>query len=124
VGGDNGQESDNEPNSDTGQDKINDKSNVATVGEDYQNKVDEYFAKLQAKYPNDKLPFMTYGQKLSVCLGQKHVPMLDKFDEHLERFHNENVLHANDQIVCEYMLNPVSQKPNEVKRWIQDSKEL
>jgi len=34
--------------------------------------------------------------------------MLDKFDEHLERFHNENVLHANDCIVCEYMLNPAS----------------
>ena len=38
--------------------------------------------------------------------------MLDKFDEQLEMFHKDNVLHANDQIVCEYMLNPVSRKPN------------
>jgi len=34
------------------------------------------------------------------------------------------VLHANDQIVCEYMLNPASKNPDEVKRWIQDSKIL
>jgi len=71
-------------------------SNVATVGEDYENKVVAYFAKIQAQYPNDKIPFMTNGQKLSVCLGYKKVPMLDKFDEQLEIFHKENVLHAND----------------------------
>ena len=67
---------------------------------------------------------MTNGHKLAVCLGYKKVPMLDKFDEQLEIFHKENVLHANDQIVWEYMLNPASRKPNEVKRWIQDSKIL
>jgi len=90
---------------DNGQEKTKGKNNMATVSDEYQNKVDEYFAKLGAKYPNNKLPFMTYGQKLSVCLGQKHVPILDKFDERFERLHNENVLHASDQIVCEYMLN-------------------
>jgi len=50
--------------------------------------------------------------------------MLDKFDEQLEMFHKENVFHANDHIVCRYMLNPASQKPDELKRWIQDSKVL
>ncbi len=96
MGSDNGQESDNEQDSDIGQDKINDKNNVAAVGDDYQNEVNEYFAKLQAQYPNDKIPFMTNGQKLSVCLGYKKVPMLDKFNEQLEIFHKDNVLHAND----------------------------
>ena len=34
------------------------------------------------------------------------------------------MLHANDQIVREYMLDPASRKPSEVKRWIKDSKIL
>jgi len=42
------------------------------------------------------IPFMTNGHKLAVCLGDKKVPMLDKFDERLESFDKENVLHAND----------------------------
>jgi len=46
VGSDNGQESDYGQESDIGQDKTKDKNNVATVGDDYQNKVNEHFAKL------------------------------------------------------------------------------
>jgi len=124
VGGENGQGIDNEQNCDTRKGKINDTCNVATVGDDFQNKVDAYFAKIKAQYPNNKISFMTNGHKLAVCLGYKKVPMLDKFDERLAIFHKENVLHANDQIVWEYMLNPASRKPDEVKRWIQDSKIL
>jgi len=115
VGGNNDPGMDNDQNCNSEEDKINDTCHVATVGHDFQNKVDAYFAKIQAQYPNDKIPFMTNGQKLSVCLGYKKVPMLDKFDERLEFFHKENVLRANDRIVWEYMLNPASRKPNEVK---------
>jgi len=97
---------------------------VASVGDEYHNKVYKYFANLQAKYLNDKILYMTYGQKLSISLGHKHVPMLDKFDEQLEMFCKENVLLANDRILCEYMLDPASQKPKEVKTWIKDSKIL
>jgi len=50
--------------SDQVKEKTNNKNNVAAVGDDYQNKVDEYFFKLQAKYPNDKILYMTYGQRL------------------------------------------------------------
>jgi len=110
--------------SDEVQEKNNDNSNVAAVGDEYQNKVDEYFANIQAKYPNDKIPYLTYGQKLAICLGQKHVPMLDKFDEHLETFHKENVLHANDRKLHEYMLDPASWKPDDVMIAIRDSKIL
>ena len=56
--------------------------------------------------------------------GSKHVPMLDKFDEQLETFCKENVLHANDRILHEYMLDPVSWKPEQVKTWIKDFKIL
>jgi len=71
VGGDNGQGIDNKWNCDTGKDKINDTCNVATVGGDFQNKVDAYFAKIEAQYPNNMIPFMTNGHKLAVCLGEK-----------------------------------------------------
>jgi len=64
VGGDNSQGIDNEINCDTGKDKSNDTCNVAKVGGDFQNKLDAYFAKIEAQYPNDKIPFMTNGHKL------------------------------------------------------------
>jgi len=96
VGGDNGQRMDNDQNGNSEENRIKAACNVATVGGDYGNQVDAYFAKIQTQYPNDKLPFMTNATKLSVCLGCKTVPMLDKFDERLEIFLNENVLHAND----------------------------
>jgi len=79
-----------------GQDESKGKSNVAMVGDNYQNDVDEYFAKIQSQYPNDTIPFMTNVQKVNACLGVKKVPMLDRFDERLQTFHKDNVLHAND----------------------------
>ena len=97
VGGNNDPGMDNDQNGNSEENKIKAACNVATVGGDFGNKVDAYFAKIQAQYPNNKIPFMTNGMKLSVsCLGCKTVPMLDKFDEQLEIFLKENVLHAND----------------------------
>jgi len=76
-----------------------------------KNKVDEYFTNLQAEFPNDKVAYLTYGQKLLICLEKKYIPMLDKFNVQLETFCKENVIHANDKILCEFMLNPASWKP-------------
>jgi len=124
VGDDNGQGMDNDQNGNSEENRIKAACNVAKVGGDFGSKVDAYFAKIQAQYPNDRIPFMTNGTKLSVCLDCKTVPMLDKFDERLEIFLKENVLHANDRIVREYMLDPASRKPDEVNRRIKDSKIL
>ncbi len=60
--------------------------NVAADGSNYQNEVDEHFENLQAKFPNDKTPYLTDVQKLLVCFGQQEVPMLDKIHEQLENF--------------------------------------
>jgi len=50
--------------------------------------------------------------------------MLDKHDEQLQTFCKENVVHTNDRILCEFMLTPLLQKPEEVMTSIKESKVL
>jgi len=89
--------------SDEVEEKRNDNNNVAAVGHNYQNKVDEYFSNLQAKFPMTRY-HMT--KKLWICLGQNHIPMLPwQVGWVTWDFLMENVIHANDRILHEFMLN-------------------
>jgi len=48
--------------------KMNEKKNVAGVTTESKNKMEKYFVTIQAKFPTDKIPFLTMAQKMILYL--------------------------------------------------------
>jgi len=44
-------------------------------------KAEEYFVQQQAKFPDDKIPFLTDAQKMGYYLQKKEYPFLHNFEE-------------------------------------------
>ncbi len=55
-------------------------------------KAEGYSAQWQAKFPNDKIPYLTDSQKMGYYLHKKEFPFLHNFDEQLQKFQKFNCM--------------------------------